>query len=827
MMKSVWCAVALAGLSVGLARAAVTWDVYPGDSIQEAINQSANGDVVVVHPGVYVETLNFHGKSITVQSTAPEDSTVVFATRVNANHQGSVVQFVSEEGGDAVLDGLALTGGNGTVYATGRYGGESRAGGGIFCSNGASPLIRRCLIFSNRVEDGSVVGGGIYCANGAAPMISDCLVRNNELHNYVWKASGGGIAAFSALPTISGCSISGNYIVGEWARGGGIYCKNSDILVENCTIADNVADDNGGMALGGGIYYRIASPTITDCLISGNRVISNNGRGGGVCGSDYPTDQAPYLLRCTVIDNSAEGNSGGGGIYAAAQITLERCTIAHNWSGSGWGAGGILKGFNSPTLASCIVWDNSPSEIDDGGTGFDVRYSDVKGGWAGTGNIDADPLFCDVRCELNDFGLAAASPCLGTGEGGVDMGAHGQSCDTPLTGSVVIEVPGDYASIQAAVDAACDGDSVVIAPGTYLESGIDFAGKPLVVRGVDPEDPAIVAATIVDGQGGGPIFLFQSSEDGASQLQGLTIQNGAADQGAGIYCGNGATPHISHCWLRNNHAVADGGGAFCNDVRAEFRNCRFEANSAVYGGGAGARAGDPIFIDCEFVGNTASSGGGYFNSGGEDQLLRCSFVGNDASYEGGGVALGSNTNMVACTFVDNGAKQGGGISFNTARWPVATRNCVLSGNHAEEHGAAIYGASSVLTLDHFTVVDNYGAPEAVYCINYAQERTVAVNSIFWNDGLDELYVWDDQLDVTYSDIQGGRSGDGNIDAEPNLRNARGFVAVPWPGSPCIDSGTGDADGVDWLEIHPVYGQFNGPAPDMGAYGGPGDTDWLQ
>jgi predicted outer membrane repeat protein len=821
MALSMMCAlVCAAGAAAG-----ATWDVYPGGSIQRAIDQAQSGDTVLVHPGTYVETLDYAGKGITVTGTAPDDSLVVLGTRVNANGQGSVVRFISGEDGDAVLRGLALTGGNGLIYRLGSHGGESRAGGGVFCSNGSSPTISNCMIFNNHVIEGATAGGGIYCEGGSSPLIDSCVIRNNELFNYAWDGLGGGISAFDSAPTITDCTITENQVLGSYAAGGGIYCSNSDAVIERCRITLNVADDNGDSGQGGGICYLRSSPTVTDCTITGNRAIGFTASGGGVAGI---LDSSPHFLRCLIADNAAVGAiAAGGGARLGSAAILERCTISKNWCSAEWGGGGIDVYYSAtPLLTSSIVWDNSPSAIADNGPGIEVEYSDVQGGWAGLANIDADPLFCDVRCGLDDLGLASSSPCLGTGKNGVDIGSEGESCSEPMVAGEVIVVPGDYASVGDAVASACDGDTILISPGTYGESEIDLEGKPIVVTSLDPENPDVVAATIIDGQGSGPIFLFQSDEDTSSQLSGVTIQNGQAIKGGGLYFNDNVAPLISHCVLRNNHATAEGGGAYCRDAPVEFRACRFENNSADgTGGGVSVQAGDPILIDCEFVGNTAPSGGGYYNTGGDEKLLRCRFTGNSATGGGGAVYTGAYTNMVACTFSDNSAATGGGVYLSSARFPVATRNCVFKGNSATSNGAAIYGASSQLTLEQFTVVKNTGSV-AVYCLNYAQERTVATNCIFWNEGVGELYISNSQADITYCDVQGGWSGEGNIDLDPRYRDKGGYVAILWPGSPCIDTGTGDPDGVDWSTIHPVYGQYNRPAPDMGAYGGPLDTDWL-
>jgi predicted outer membrane repeat protein len=127
-------------------------------------------------------------------------------------------------------------------------------------------------------------------------------------------------------------------------------------------------------------------------------------------------------------------------------------------------------------------------------------------------------------------------------------------------------VPGQYSTIQAAIEAAQPGDKVVVAPGVYTGAGnrdLDFGGKLITVQGSNPDDPNVVAATVIDCENSGRAFYFHSGETSAAAVTGLTITNGYADYGGAVYC-DGGSPTISKCTFSGNAATLDG-GAIQND----------------------------------------------------------------------------------------------------------------------------------------------------------------------------------------------------------------------------------------------------------------------
>jgi hypothetical protein len=177
-------------------------------------------------------------------------------------------------------------------------------------------------------------------------------------------------------------------------------------------------------------------------------------------------------------------------------------------------------------------------------------------------------------------------------------------------------VPSQYATIQNAIDNCNTGDIVILDPNTYTGPGnrdIDFKGLAITVRSVNPNDPCIVAATIIDCNGTGRGFIFYNGENQNSVLAGLTITNAYIDaSGGGIYCGYNSSPTIINCIFKNNSARW-GGGLKTENSSPTIRNCIFTGNSAQNtGGGMHNISSKSVVRNCIFTGNSAGVGGGGF-----------------------------------------------------------------------------------------------------------------------------------------------------------------------------------------------------------------------
>ena len=181
-----------------------------------------------------------------------------------------------------------------------------------------------------------------------------------------------------------------------------------------------------------------------------------------------------------------------------------------------------------------------------------------------------------------------------------------------------IRVPFDQPTIQAGIDAAVNGDIVVVSDGTYTGVGnvnLDFLGKAITVKS---ENGAV--ATIIDCQNTANTrgFIFQTGETTASILDGFTIQNGStqgtseSDGGGAIHCSL-SSPTILNCILTHNTVEGLGGGLYCKGSPAPvITNCLITNNTANTGGGILANNSAPTITNCTITGNTAAAGGGIF-----------------------------------------------------------------------------------------------------------------------------------------------------------------------------------------------------------------------
>lgn len=380
------------------------------------------------------------------------------------------------------------------------------------------------------------------------------------------------------------------------------------------------------------------------------------------------------------------------------------------------------------------------------------------------------------------------------------------------SGAGTIYVPADFNSIQAAIDYSSNGDTVVVAYGTYTGDGnrdIDFSGKSITVCSENGPNDCIIDCNGTQAEHH-RAFYFHNGEQANSVVDGFTIKNGYASEGGGIYC-QASSPTIKNCRFSKNCADGNdyGGGAICSvDSSPKVTNCTFDENTTYEGCGGGicnynnhnntvisgctftknasygldGGCGGGIYnsqadgsltvANCTFIENTAlssqgGSGGGMCIVSGSPTVTNCTFRENYSDRLGGGlwyVGDGTDITVTNCTFNSNYSGGGGGMSsfYNS---PMI-RNCLFSGNTAcgENYhsggGILDWGAGGMTTVANCTLSGNKAADDTtgfgggISC--YMQTSNITNCILYDNralDGNEIALLAVGTTDVNYSDIK--------------------------------------------------------------------------
>jgi hypothetical protein len=257
---------------------------------------------------------------------------------------------------------------------------------------------------------------------------------------------------------------------------------------------------------------------------------------------------------------------------------------------------------------------------------------------------------------------------------------------SPAAESTVIVVDqsgeGDYLTIKEGVAAADEGDTVIVAAGTYTgldNKGISFGGTNMVLMSEDGAEN-----TIIDCENAGYAMLINGGEDSTSVIRGFTIKDGVGGNGGGIKVHH-ASARVEDCIFYGNSA-SNGGGLYYGYPESPggaIRNCVFYDNAAFYRGGGVEfdhcdEANMPVISNCVIYNNVASTagtygGGGIYGNHGLALVKHCTIVGNDGGPGAGGVHGWGGHITVTNTVIAFS-------SAGPAGYGVYADHCVIFGN---------------------------------------------------------------------------------------------------------------------------------------------------
>jgi hypothetical protein len=768
-------------------------------TIQEAVDNADSGDTIRVAQGTYTENLTIDGKTLTLRGgyTISDTEWLTDTGETVIDGNGADRTFLVH-GNNSALENLTITGGHtpaGQCW-----------GGGVWVTNG-NVTIRDSLITGNWAD---CSGAGVEVNSDWGPAhltLADSIVFDNQ--------SGGDCGGISVWHT--GAHLTNTLIISNTGgNGSALRIEDSDVTIQNCTVADN----QGSAAI-----------------------------------NAYDTDGQPdaLALRNTIAWGNTDSNLA---------CNVQVCTVTYSDVGGDWSGVDNINAdpqFADPSNGDYHLLPWSPC-IDEG-TATDAPDHDLDG----------------VSRPQNAGYDLGAYEFVGTpiqNEGTRYVAISGSNAGPNLC----LDPDAPCATVGHAVSMANAGESLWIAEGTYTEN-LTIDGKTLTLRGgytiSGTEWLTDTGETVIDGNGADRTFLIHGND---SALENLTITGGQAPSaqcwGGGVWVTNGNVT-IRSSTITGNAGDCGGAGIEVNDdfglahltlesstvsyntdgqvggglhvwgenASAQVQDVTFAGNTAGESGGgmAVANYASATIADTHLFSNTADHGGGgiMVDSFAQAQITNVVAEHNNGS-NGGGIAVreGASAVIRGTRIISNTANgAGGGIGMWGAVPVVVMADTIISDNYGY-HAGGVWCELGDCTATNLLVVDNHSGPgpagisllasgggqlmnvtvsgnDSATGIDGAEIGGLAsgfpiVNSIFWGNYGANLAG--SNLDVRYSDVQGGFAGTGNIDANPEFVDPASGDYHLQGNSPAIDTGTpAGAPPAD------LDGTPRDAEPDMGAY----------
>lgn len=413
----------------------------------------------------------------------------------------------------------------------------------------------------------------------------------------------------------------------------------------------------------------------------------------------------------------------------------------------------------------------------------------IKGGYAGVSG--SDPNARDVT--LHETILSGDL----VGDDGSKSSARGNNSLRVVTGSGTDKT------------AVLDGLTV-----TAGHAALDPSGAALGSRGaglmVDAGSPTVLSCRFISNHalGAGGIV---TARNGSNPI--LTACEFLNNEGTGVYCLDNSNPVLTNCrfegnvsgamesqssspvvtgcqFIRNRGDAIDardcnsiltdcvfeggGRGLDCSSGHLSLTNCTFTDFET----GAIHTTGDLTLVRCAFKNNSGFLGGavdGFPTS--HVTALECIFAGNDGSMVG--AISGGDMELHDCEFTGNSGHDAGAVATRTSYGTLIATGCVFSGNSSRYGGGALSSRAEILKLSNCTFIGNRGQYNAIDRWPMGSLPAQLTQCIVWDgpEPFGSRPLGSVQMNVTYSDVQGGYPGEGNIDVDPCFVNP-GYWANP-------------------------------------------------
>lgn len=424
-------------------------------TIQDAINAAPAGDIIVVAPGTYSETINFLGKAITLRSSDGPRVTIIDGWGLD----GSVVQCVNGEGPGTILEGFTITRGN-------------AVNGGGMLNIGSSPTVIDCVFTDNHADDR---GGGMYNRQGSPNIIGSTFAGNSAVE------MGGGMFNFRASPTVTDCLFTQN----SSNKGAGMRnYLNSHATVINSTFSYNHAGEEGG----GMDNRKNSNAVVKGCVFKGNTAGSGGGGMHNYVGRAKSTGN-PLIINCLFIGNSAP--SGAGMRNNDPSPDIINTTFTHND-----GSGISNRNGSAPVIENSTIWGNTGEALSGASSYMAyINFSNIEGGSGGAGNLDVNPLFLNpagpdgnpATLDDNDYHLSAGSDLINAGNNTFSLPATDIEGNPRIIGGTVDMGAYEFdATCSGADDFDSDNDGYTICGGDCNDNAAEI--YPAALEGCDEID---------------------------------------------------------------------------------------------------------------------------------------------------------------------------------------------------------------------------------------------------------------------------------------------------------------------------------------------------